>query len=210
MTFKINGFYIEPRQPDATIAGCIEIYENAWPDPKKTIDELEQLTHNHYSSNVYWQKAETFGQGAFQNIRTNKLLPLTHLCEVTGNKVLHNINNIFYTLLLSTTNSYCSRFDIHENFFHEGYNVLKYSPGEEYKPHYDGGTSSARSVSAICYLNNDYVGGELEFVNFGIKIKPEPGMMLLFPSNYAYRHVAHPVLEGTKYAIVTWVRDRQV
>lgn len=48
MTFKINGLYIEPRQPNATIGGCIEIYENAWPDPRKTIDQLEQLTFNHH------------------------------------------------------------------------------------------------------------------------------------------------------------------
>ena len=207
---NINGLYIEERNPDATVAGCIEIYENAWPDPQKTIDQLEQLTLNHNSTGVYWQKAETLGQGAYQEARTNKLMPLTHLANVTNNGVLKNINNIFYTLLLATSNSYGRRFDIHDNFFHEGYNVLKYESGEEYKAHYDGGTGIGRCISALCYLNNDYIGGELEFVNFGIKIKPEPGMMILFPSNYAYRHVAHPIIEGTKYALVTWIRDRQV
>ena len=66
-----------------------------------------------------------------------------------------------------------------------------------------------RSVSAICYLNDDYEGGELEFVNFKLKIKPQAGMMILFPSNFAYMHIAHPVTSGTKYAMVTWIRDRQ-
>lgn len=206
---NINGLYIEERNPNATVAGCVEIYENAWPDPQKTIDQLEQLTINHHLTGVYWQKAETLGQGAYQEARTNKLMQLTHLTNVTNNGVLKNINNIFYTLLLATSNSYGRRFDIHDSFFHEGYNVLKYESGQEYKAHYDGGTGVGRCISAICYLNNDYVGGELEFVNFGIKIKPEPGMMILFPSNYAYRHIAHPIIEGTKYALVTWIRDRQ-
>jgi predicted 2-oxoglutarate/Fe(II)-dependent dioxygenase YbiX len=66
-----------------------------------------------------------------------------------------------------------------------------------------------RVVSAILYLNDDYEGGHLEFPNFGIKIKPQAGMLILFPSNYAYTHAAHPVTKGTKYALVTWIRDRQ-
>jgi predicted 2-oxoglutarate/Fe(II)-dependent dioxygenase YbiX len=69
-------------------------------------------------------------------------------------------------------------------------------------------TSTGRSVSAICYLNNDYEGGELEFPHFNLTIKPEPGMLILFPSNFAYAHIAHPIISGTKYALVTWLRDR--
>jgi predicted 2-oxoglutarate/Fe(II)-dependent dioxygenase YbiX len=68
----------------------------------------------------------------------------------------------------------------------------------------------ARCVSALCYLNDDYEGGELEFTNFNVKIKPLPGMLILFPSNYAYRHVAHPIKSGTKYSLVTWIRDRKI
>jgi predicted 2-oxoglutarate/Fe(II)-dependent dioxygenase YbiX len=86
--------------------------------------------------------------------------------------------------------------------------MLKYSTGQEYHAHYDGGTGSGRSLSAIVYLNDDYEGGHVEFVNYGVKIKPKPGMLLLFPSSYAYRHIAHPVTSGTKYAIVTWLHDR--
>jgi predicted 2-oxoglutarate/Fe(II)-dependent dioxygenase YbiX len=92
--------------------------------------------------------------------------------------------------------------------YHENYNVLRYRTGQEYKPHSDGSTGSGRAISAICYWNDDYEGGEIEFPNFNIKIKPEPGMLLLFPSNYPYKHIAHPVIEGTKYAIVTWIHDR--
>jgi predicted 2-oxoglutarate/Fe(II)-dependent dioxygenase YbiX len=65
-----------------------------------------------------------------------------------------------------------------------------------------------RAISALVYLNNDYTGGEIEFPNHNVKIKPLPGMMNLFPSNFAYLHQAHPVIEGTKYALVTWIRDR--
>lgn len=209
MTFKINGVYVQEREPNAVVGGCIEIFENVWPSPEKAILAVENECANP-NSDVYWTRATTLGAGAYQDIRTNRLIPVTELADISQSGVLQNINNMFYSLLLSTTNSYAKRYGIHENFFHEGYNLLKYSPGEEYKVHYDGGTSIGRSVSAICYLNNDYEGGEIEFVNFKVKIKPEPGMMILFPSNYAYAHVAHPVISGTKYALVTWIRDRQV
>jgi predicted 2-oxoglutarate/Fe(II)-dependent dioxygenase YbiX len=67
-----------------------------------------------------------------------------------------------------------------------------------------------RCISCIAYLNSDYEGGEIEFVNFGVKIKPQPGMLIIFPSNFAYRHIAHPVTSGTKYNLVTWIKDRPI
>jgi len=209
MAMKINGLFLGELTPDATVAGCIDIFENVWPDPKKTIEDIEKLCSD-TELGVYWTKAETIGSGAYQDLRTNKLLPLTYLAEIANNPILQNINNQFYTMLLSSSNSYAKRYSINETFFHEHYNILKYSGGEEYKAHYDGGTHMGRAISAICYLNSDYEGGEIEFVNFKIKIKPEPGMLILFPSNYAYSHIAHPVTKGKKYAIVTWIRDRNV
>ena len=92
--------------------------------------------------------------------------------------------------------------------YHENYKMLKYPVDTEYKKHYDGATASGRCISAIAYLNDDYEGGEIEFPNFEIKIKPKAGMLVLFPSNYAYAHIAHSVTKGTKYAIVTWIHDR--
>jgi len=206
---KINGLYLQEKTPDATVAGCVEIFENCWPKTQETIELIEQACVDP-DSGVFWERAGTIGSGPFQDTRTNKLLAVTHLADITQNLVLQNVNNIFYSLLLATTNSYAKRFDIHEQFFHEGYNLLKYSGGEEYKAHYDGGTHIGRAISAICYLNDDFEGGELEFVNFNVKIKPQAGMLILFPSNYAYTHIAHPVTCGTKYAMVTWIRDRQV
>ena len=137
-------------------------------------------------------------------------MEISHLANVAENKLLQNVHNQMNLLLLAATNSYSKRYGINEGFWHEGYNLLKYSQGQQYQAHYDGGTGVGRVVSAIIYLNSDYDGGHLEFPNFKIKIKPEPGMLILFPSNYAYKHVAHPVTGGTKYALVTWIKDRQM
>jgi len=122
---------------------------------------------------------------------------------------MQNIHTQMYLLLLATTVPYAKKHDI--NFLlHEDYNMLKYRGGQGYVAHADGSTETGRAVSAILYLNNEFEGGEVEFVNFGVTIKPQPGMLLLFPSTYPYTHIAHPVTSGVKYAIVTWIKDRQI
>ena len=207
MALNINGFFPGELTPDATVAGCINIFENVWPDPKDTILKVEKecLTPD---SGAYWARAETVGRGPYQDARTNKLLPVSELANVSNNLLLQNIHNQFYTILLAAVDPYAKRYGIEETFYHEGYNLLKYNSGQQYKKHYDGGTKIGRAISAVIYLNENYEGGELEFPNFNVKIKPEAGMLVLFPSNFAYAHVAHPVTSGTKYALVTWIRDQ--
>jgi predicted 2-oxoglutarate/Fe(II)-dependent dioxygenase YbiX len=203
----INGLFPGELYPDTTVGGCIDIYENVWPDTENTILMLENSCSDP-DSGISWHRAETLGQGANQNIRTNYNLNVTHLAESTSNPVAANIHNQLYTLLLASVGPYARKYNINENFYHENYSVLRYRGGQEYHSHYDGHANTNRCISAICYLNNDYDGGEIEFVNFGIKIKPEKGMLILFPSNYAYSHIAHPVTDGAKYALVTWIKDR--
>lgn len=207
MSLMLNGIFPGELKPDASVAGCIDIFENLWPNPEQTIQLIEHECSN-VDSGAYWQRAETIGSGAYQDNRTNLLLPVTHIAAVSNNSLAQNIHNQFYMILAAASLPYINRYGIKENLWHEGYSVLKYKENQEYKAHYDGGTLIGRAVSAILYLNSDFEGGEIEFVNFGIKIKPQPGMLILFPSNYAYKHIAHPIKTGTKYALVTWLRDQ--
>ena len=206
MSNIINGFFPGMLQPNTVIAGCINVYENAWPNPEETIAAIENECANP-DSPAAWFRAETIGQGTFQTARTNLNMGITDLAFQQQNTLMKNLHNQFNMLLLASTQSYVARYGIHDGLAHEPYNILKYSGGQEYKSHYDGGSATGRCISALVYLNNNYEGGELEFPNFGIKIKPEPGMLILFPSNFAYSHIAHPVSNGTKYALVTWIRD---
>jgi predicted 2-oxoglutarate/Fe(II)-dependent dioxygenase YbiX len=207
MTINVNGLFLGEIKPDATVAGCIDLFENAWPNPEETISTVEKEVQR-VDSKIYWEKAGTIGDGVHQSARTNELLAVSHLANVANNSICQNIHNQFYTLLLASTNPYAVRYGINEPFFHEGYSLLKYANDQQYKAHYDGGTEIGRCVSALVYLNADFVGGELEFPHFGVKIAPQPGLLVLFPSNFAYKHIAHPVVKGTKYALVTWIKDR--
>ena len=61
-------------------------------------------------------------------------------------------------------------------------------------------------LSLVMFLNDDYEGGELEFPYFDYKIVPQKGKVVLFPSSFAYSHIAHPVEEGTKYTAINWYK----
>lgn len=208
MTIKVNGLFPGELIPSETVAGCIDIFENVWPVPQQTISMVEQECSKP-NSGVYWERATTIGQGIHQNARTNYMLGVSHLAEICNNSILQNIHNQFNVMLLAASIPYANRHGLETGLWHEPYSLLKYSGGQEYKAHYDGDTDTGRAISALVYLNDDYEGGELEFPNFKIKIKPQAGMLILFPSNFAYRHIAHPVTKGTKYALVTWIRDQQ-
>jgi predicted 2-oxoglutarate/Fe(II)-dependent dioxygenase YbiX len=208
MEQMINGIFSGKIFPTKTLAGCIEVFEDIWPDPQETINLVEEECSNP-ESGMNWTRAETTSHGVDQKHRTNYNLGITNTARVSGNELAKAIHNQFYFLLLATTIPYDEKYQV-GNMYHEGYNMLRYSTGQEYKAHKDGETESGRALSAILYLNDEYTGGEVEFVNYGVKIKPKPGMLLLFPSNYAYSHIAHPVTSGTKYAIVTWIKDRYI
>jgi predicted 2-oxoglutarate/Fe(II)-dependent dioxygenase YbiX len=57
------------------------------------------------------------------------------------------------------------------------------------------------------YLNDNYEGGEIEFVNSGIKIKPEAGSIIFFPSNFLYVHEVHPITSGFRYSMPHWYHN---
>jgi len=71
-------------------------------------------------------------------------------------------------------------------------------------------TSPRRIFTSISYLNDDFEGGELVLNSIvddagnPITIKPEKGMMIVFPSDVRFMHEVKPVLKGVRCAIVAW------
>ena len=89
---------------------------------------------------------------------------------------------------------------------YDSYQILKYGVGQKFDRHIDDHWRFPRRVSLTYYANDAYEGGEIEFDQFDIKIKPEKGNLLLFPSAYTYSHKVYPVTSGTRYAVVQWMR----
>ena len=84
--------------------------------------------------------------------------------------------------------------------------LLRYDKAGYLPAHQDQGVSS-RVLSVLLYLNDDYEGGELCFPQSNIKMKPMPGSVIFFPSNFLYVHEVMPVTNGTRYALPNWYHN---
>jgi len=77
--------------------------------------------------------------------------------------------------------------------------IRVYSPGEGLRPHGDINNRIQNQYSFVIYLNDDYTGGELTFVEEKVTISPEAGTIVAFPSLSV--HEALPTIEGLKWHI---------
>lgn len=92
--------------------------------------------------------------------------------------------------------------------------VLRYGPGGYYKHHADAyhlvpeqrawKKAVDRDISILIYLNDDYVGGELDFKRLCYTLRPKAGMLVWFPSDVRYEHMAKPVISGRRYSLASW------
>jgi hypothetical protein len=57
------------------------------------------------------------------------------------------------------------------------------------------------AYTIVVYLNDDYEGGELYFNDLDIKIKPQAGSIIMYPSSTPYSHQSLKVLKGRKMLI---------
>lgn len=95
--------------------------------------------------------------------------------------------------------------------------VLRYRPGQEYKPHSDAlaGDANQRVLTVLVYLNGGFEGGETRFVRTGLAFRGEPGDALVFrnvaedgrPDPMA-GHAGLPVRRGEKLIASRWIRAR--
>jgi 2OG-Fe(II) oxygenase superfamily len=82
--------------------------------------------------------------------------------------------------------------------------LLRYEPGNMFHNHYDVAPIYPRVVSVSMFLNDNFEGGELEFKEFNIKIKPEAGDVIVFCSSFPYMHQVHQITKGIRYSVVKW------
>ena len=85
-----------------------------------------------------------------------------------------------------------------------GYDLLKYEKGGFYTEHIDSFINIPRTISCSFTLNDDFIGGDFSFFNNEITYTLKKGSAIIFPSNFMYPHSVLPIVQGTRYSIVTW------
>jgi hypothetical protein len=172
----------------------VHIYDNIWPESQKFFEKLE--------TEEFWENADSRGD-----------IPWTredYLDEDTGKKsktcwVWNNpeAREAFEEVV----DSYLYHWNLDPRS-REALRITKFTgPGEFFGSHSDDSFATPRTASMVYYPNDDYEGGELEFIHFGVKIKPKAGQLFMFPSGYSYEHKVYPVISGTRITVVSFFNE---
>ncbi|MBS0430521.1 MAG: 2OG-Fe(II) oxygenase [Proteobacteria bacterium] len=109
--------------------------------------------------------------------------------------------------------------------FGEGLQILRYSPGAQYRPHYDyfdpkePGTPTIlrrggqRVATLVMYLQEPEQGGATTFPDIGLEVAPVRGSAVFFSYDRAdpatrTLHGGAPVRAGEKWVATKWLRER--
>lgn len=82
--------------------------------------------------------------------------------------------------------------------------IVRYRPGGRYVDHRDTPALGAtpRRLSLVCYLNDDFTGGETAFTEPDVVVSPLTGAVVIFSPVLLHR--ARAVTAGTKYVVTAW------
>ncbi|HEY1774448.1 MAG TPA: 2OG-Fe(II) oxygenase [Gammaproteobacteria bacterium] len=97
--------------------------------------------------------------------------------------------------------------------------VLRYGPGQEYRPHYDYYTDdrhqAQRLTTVFVYLDEVEEGGGTDFPRLGVRVDPGRGKAVKFLNcdaagkpNPETLHAGLPVIRGEKWLATLWFWDR--
>ena len=100
---------------------------------------------------------------------------------------------------------YQGKTGIEVGFLPDQFTIKKYNEEAHMGPHVDfegeDKVDFYPTISMVLYLNDDFEGGELNFTEQNVSIKPEAGSLVIFPSHKPYYHDPRPVMSGIKYMV---------
>jgi hypothetical protein len=89
-------------------------------------------------------------------------------------------------------------------------NIQKYEPGKYYKKLHcerasGEGAIGKRHLVFMTYLNTVNEGGETQFPQQDVIVKPVRGKTLIWPAEWTHSHVGIPAPNETKYIVTGWI-----
>jgi len=132
---------------------------------------------------------------------------------ISGKEHWKDIDETLFTSLAKALSSVKKEYDFFKGAFKDvGYAIQRTNPGEFFHWHIDADNPgfSDRQLVAIWYLNDvQGPGGETEFLQQNVKVKPESGKLILFPPFWTHEHRGVKLQDGIKYIATTWIVFKQ-
>lgn len=90
------------------------------------------------------------------------------------------------------------------NFDKGSVHLNRWKQGISMPAHIDILSQRSDHIAALYYINDDYQGGEINFVEHNFKNKPQANSLIMFPGNENYLHEVLEVSEGIRYTSSIW------
>lgn len=158
-------------------------------------------------SNADWQKHNY--SNAFGKVTTyDDDLYVTNIISDVSNFVMEKIYHSLFLYVNSIQ-------EMNNCFSHSwnGYSFVRfnrYQEGQNMKIHCDhihslfpGEPKGVPIYTVLGFLNSDYEGGDFVLWEDTV-MNPEPGSIMVFPSNFLYPHRVETITKGTRYSFVSW------
>ena len=193
------------------LATGIVLYKNVFDGYQNLISDIENAVD---SKIINWNQASVVEKdfdGVNTQLRDTLSIGIPHFNNLSENipsltnPYSHNLSKIFFEVFDPFERDYMSIYNVWTPS-HDPYSILKYGIGQKFIDHIDDCQEYHRRISTVYYINDDYVGGEIEFPRFKIFYKPKANELLVFPSTYVYNHSVNQVIQGTRYSIVSWLK----
>jgi predicted 2-oxoglutarate/Fe(II)-dependent dioxygenase YbiX len=176
----------------------ISYYKNVIENPKSLINLIEESDKNlnDHTSIPVWQEWIASGDEKYVFGYQKRF---SSSVESDTDQDIQKINYILKKAIVDSSEDYSKYYSINIGSLMP-LSISKYSTGKSMGPHVDDyNNGDDPNISVVLYLNDNYEGGEINFPNQDITIKPEAGSIVIFPSVEPYYHQSLPVISGIKY-----------
>ena len=175
------------------------------------------LNNNIFCDDIikFFEKNETLQKQGRTIIGINTKHKKTKDITIEPNKLMepdHEVFKIYLQQLHDCYMDYKDQWPFLDKFLKKihipPFNIQKYSPGDHYSHLHSERTSLSslhRIFAFMTYLNDVDDGGTTDFEYYKLKIKPEKGKTLIWPSEWTHAHSGSVLKSGSKYIITGWL-----
>ena len=185
-----------------TYKDFIGVYENMVPDD--FCDEIiEQFDYHQTVNSMVYCEDEQFNSSNAG--RFDWAIDLSHMTPRMNRMADRDLNDY----LIEGMNEYAHIFGHMKQvpLYTTTQKVQKTPAGGGYHVWHDENSGVAHSTRVavwMVYLNDDYEGGETEFLYYKRRIQPKKGTLLIWPAGLTHAHRGGLVLSGNKYVVTGW------
>tara|TARA_B100000035_G_scaffold313261_1_gene326574 strand:- start:61 stop:690 length:630 start_codon:yes stop_codon:yes gene_type:complete len=179
----------------------IGVYDNALA-PEFCDAIIEAFEHYHKTGGVFCENNQ------FDNTiagRFDWAIDLSQMATVMDTMAERDLNEV----LMNCFRQYINKYGHLKGgtYYSVCQKVQKTPAGGGYHVWHDENTSVPhmhRKVVWMFYLNDDFEGGETEFLYYHKRITPKKGTLLLWPAGLTHAHRGGLVTKGMKYVVTGW------